>query len=176
MNSTPGEQIFGRIYTITSSETDVVYIGSTITTLSRRLEKHRSDYRRYLNNKGNYITSFELVKYADATIELVEERLFADMSEMHRLEGEHIGNADNCVNKMICGRDMKAYKHTHYVDQIDKYKERAKMWHERNRNKVYERRSQVIECPVCSNSYTYGNRSRHVKSNAHIGALSRQSQ
>ena len=70
------KRYIGKIYSIRSHQTDLIYIGSTIETrLSARLSKHRSDYKRYImSGKFNYyVSSFEILKYNDAYIELIEE-------------------------------------------------------------------------------------------------------
>jgi predicted GIY-YIG superfamily endonuclease len=55
-----GNQIFGRIYKIVSSETDDVYIGSTIRTLRERFKEHKERYNSYTMGK-KYTTSFEIM-------------------------------------------------------------------------------------------------------------------
>ena len=99
--------IIGRIYKLTSSETYDVYIGSSVQTLDKRLTYHKHDYRRYLKGVQHYITSYEIVKYVDATIELIHEGEFANIKEMHKMEGEYIQKTENCVNRIIPGRTKK---------------------------------------------------------------------
>ena len=48
----------GKIYTIRSHQTDEIYIGSTANCLSKRLNDHKADYKRWKDGKRNYITSF----------------------------------------------------------------------------------------------------------------------
>jgi predicted GIY-YIG superfamily endonuclease len=63
----------GKIYKLQSKHTNKFYIGSTTKTLKQRLQAHRSDYQRYnKDKKGNYQSSFEILKYMDCTIELLE--------------------------------------------------------------------------------------------------------
>ena len=64
----------GKIYTIRSFQTEKYYIGSTNhKTLSQRLSKHKSVYRTWLKDKDScYVTSFEILKYDDCYIELLE--------------------------------------------------------------------------------------------------------
>ena len=53
----------GKIYKIVCNTTGLQYIGSTCNPyLSTRLAGHRSDYKRYLQNKTRYISSFEVLK------------------------------------------------------------------------------------------------------------------
>ena len=61
------------IYKIYSPSKDIQYIGSTIQTLSRRLSRHKSDYKRYKNGKKNYTSSFKLLDCPDYRIVLIEE-------------------------------------------------------------------------------------------------------
>ena len=65
-----GNLILGRIYKISSDQTDKVYYGSTTKTLNQRLSKHKKDYRQYLNGNYHFVTSFDIVKFDDCKIEL----------------------------------------------------------------------------------------------------------
>ena len=49
----------GRVYKLVSSN-GLVYIGSTKKTLSQRLSKHNNDYKRFLNHKMTFVSSFKL--------------------------------------------------------------------------------------------------------------------
>ena len=100
-------KIIGRVYKLVSSNTDEIYIGSTVSTLSDRLCRHKYDYKRYMDGKQNYISSYEVLKYVDAKIELIYEGEFISMNELRRLEGSFIQNAINCINKKVAGRTQK---------------------------------------------------------------------
>ena len=91
--------ITGRIYKIKSPQTEKVYIGSTIQTLQNRLIKHKSGYKRYQSGKGNNMTSYEILKHGDATIELIDEREYETMTELQYKEREYIELHKNAVNK-----------------------------------------------------------------------------
>ena len=54
----------GRVYKLTSPETDKIYIGSTFKTLHQRLIRHKQHYRAYLRGKHNYYTSYGRVQMA----------------------------------------------------------------------------------------------------------------
>ena len=64
----------GKVYKLISNQTDAVYYGSTIEdTLTNRLSGHRRGYKCWLNGKHYYyVTSFEILKYEDCKIILVE--------------------------------------------------------------------------------------------------------
>ena len=62
----------GKIYVIRSHQTEQVYIGSTVERLSARMSKHRAQYKRYKEGKCGLTTSFKMLDYPDAYIELIE--------------------------------------------------------------------------------------------------------
>ena len=125
------DKIYGRVYKIVSSETPNVYVGSTVSSLSQRFSEHRTDYKKYINGKFNYISSFELMKFVDVKIELLHEGFFDTKADLHRLEGQFIQSTGNCINKLIAGRTKsesdKAYRETH--------KEEAKAYGQEYRKK-----------------------------------------
>lgn len=138
----------GKIYTIRSHQTDLFYIGSTTQPLAKRLYEHKSNYKRFLNNIGHFVTSFEIVKFEDAYIELLEEYPCENKNQLHRREGELI-RANDCVNKVIAGRTLREWaeenadKLKEYRDQnSDKIKEKQKEWRHQNANKIKEYRDQ----------------------------------
>ena len=143
----------GFVYLIRSNQTDDVYYGSTIQILCKRLAEHRSSYKKCDNKK--YMSSFELMKYEDAYIELVEIVEFQDKKELHAREGFYIRN-NNCVNKKIMGRtkaeytiDMRdvkrEYDKQYCVDNKDKIKERKKQYHEHNREEILDKNKRRYE-------------------------------
>lgn len=111
----------GKIYMIKSRETENIYIGSTYCELGRRISLHRSNYKRQLEGKKvSNCSSYELVKFADNYIELVENFPCNNKQELFRREGEVIKNTKNCVNITVSGRTKEEY----YKD--DKVKERRR--------------------------------------------------
>jgi len=111
----------GKIYTIRSHQTNKYYIGSTNQkTLSQRLGKHRVNYKLYLTNNINYISSFEILQYTDHYIELLELYPCNTKDELHRREGELIRQfKSDLVNINIAGRTSKE----HYNDNKEYYKQ-----------------------------------------------------
>ena len=74
----------GKIYCIRSHQTDDIYIGSTIQPLSHRMGNHKKTYKQWLNGKSNYVTSYEIMKYDDYYIELIEKYPCKDKMELER--------------------------------------------------------------------------------------------
>ena len=163
----PKDYSKGKIYIIRSYQTDLVYIGSTVQTLSERMRDHRK--------KKNSTTSKDLVfNYDDCYIELIENYPCMSKDELETREGqvqrEYIAK-QLAVNKRIAGRSIKEWrednkehlkemKHLDYLKNIDKYKERShnyriknidycieydKQYREKNSDKLKEYKKQYRE-------------------------------
>ena len=141
----------GKIYTIRSHQTDKFYIGSTTQPLSKRLSKHKGDYKCYLKGTCRFITSFEIIKFEDAYIELLEEYSCDNKLQLHRREGELIRD-NNCVNKIIAGRTIKEYKEDnkdkikeYYEQNKEQIKEYKQKWSEENKDKIKQKNTEYYE-------------------------------
>ncbi len=86
----------GRIYKLSSPQSDKMYIGSTTKTLKRRLVQHKGDYRSYLKEQTNYRSSFELIKCDDCYIELIKE-VCCTKKQLLILEGEETNKYENAI-------------------------------------------------------------------------------
>ena len=138
----------GKIYKIYSEQYNKVYIGSTTRLLLQRFMQHKRDYRKYNKGNTNFITSFHILQYDDANIELIEEVQFDDKKDLIRRERFHIENSD-CVNRKVEGRTRKEYDHDnkeriseqrkqYYEQNKEKRLEQAKEYREQNKEKIYE--------------------------------------
>ena len=85
-----------KIYKIISSQTPSVYIGSTKSTLPTRLLQHKRDYVNHQKGKRTPVTSFDIVKYGDAKIELIKE---IDAEFRYLEERKAQLEEANCCNK-----------------------------------------------------------------------------
>jgi hypothetical protein len=117
-----------KIYKIWSISTDEIYIGSTTQTLSKRIGGHRTKYKSYQNGKYRYITSFKILEYGDAKIELIEKFECKCKDELTAREGYYIRKME-CVNKVIPGRTQKQY----YLDNKEQLKQYYKQYHKQYR-------------------------------------------
>jgi CDGSH-type Zn-finger protein len=114
----------GKIYILRSHQTDKVYIGSTTQTLAQRRGQHINMYKRYENNKSNnYISSYDVVKYDDFYIELLELYPCNQKCELHAREGHYIRKM-KCVNKCIPCRTTKQY----YEDNKEVLREKCRVY------------------------------------------------
>jgi hypothetical protein len=124
----------GKIYTIRSFQTDKFYIGSTTSTLTKRLSAHKAGYK-----KGRPCASSEIIKYGDAYIELLEDFPCFKRDQLCKREGQLIReHKDNCVNKCIAGRTIKEY----YYDNKEHISEQMNQYYNKNREKRLEQMKQ----------------------------------
>jgi len=163
----------GKIYTIRSHLTDEVYIGSTANCLSKKLNNHISDCKRWKAGKVPYKTSFKIIEFGDAYIELLELCPCASKNELNRKQGKLIRATENCVNRCIQGRTMKEYYQDHKHDLNEKHKqyyhltraatrEKNQLWSVANRDVI----NQKFDCH-CGGKFTHTNRMAHFKTKKH---------
>lgn len=133
----------GKIYAIKSKNTEDIYIGSTTTTLTKRLSQHK--------RSSKYATSKDIIKCGDYYIELLEKYPCENRKQLQLKEGEYIRN-NKCVNKMVCGRTHKEY---------------VKGWYEKNKQNVLARHTEYkkvrVACDICGKEMRRDSIMRHKK-------------
>jgi len=178
----------GKVYAIRSHQTDQVYIGSTVERLSARMSKHKAHYKFYKAGKSRYVTSYKMLDYPDAYIELVEKHPCLCREELERLEGQHIRAEPNAVNKVVAGwtkaeyyrnnaeqikaqqkeyrLDNPEYAKLYYQDNVEKIKAHKKEYYQSNVEKIRDQQKQKHTCD-CGGRYTQCNKAAHFKSKQH---------
>jgi hypothetical protein len=151
----------GYIYAIHSHQTTEIYIGSTTQILCNRMAGHRRHYKSYLDGKFAYVTSFEIVKFPDAYIELIEEVEFENKQALYAREGFHIREM-KCVNKCIMGRTDKEYRE----DNKEEIAEYQKEYRDENKAEIKEKQNVKCNCE-CGGKYQHSTKSRHLKTKKH---------
>ena len=162
-----------KIYTIRSHHTNLIYIGSTCNELRKRLHQHKSKYKGYLNGKCSYISSFEIVKYNDAYIELYEYYPCNNKVELLKKEGELIRELD-CVNKRISGiykrEKYKEYNKEYRKNNKENIKEVMKEYRKNNKEKIQKNRKEYrkkkYNC-YCGSTLILNDKSTHNKTIKH---------
>lgn len=167
----------GRVYKLIS-DNGLCYIGSTNRTLSRRLSDHKSDYKRFKDNKKRYISSFKLFEDKGIiNIDLLEEHANISKYDLQVRERFYIEN-NECVNKAIPTQTKKewieknkdkrtAYKtkqKEHYEANKEKIIAKRKEHYEANKEKIYTQKAERILCDRCKCETSRGNKSIHQKS------------
>ena len=135
-----------HIYKIKSSLTDKIYIGSTSKTLTERLRKHKYDYKTWLVDNLKYVTSFEILKFNDYVIELIETCVYIDKLERNDKEGYHIKlNKLICVNKRITGGTEKQRKKEWREKHPEYQKQYQKAYYQNNKEQIDARIKQYYK-------------------------------
>ena len=174
----------GKMYKIVSFQTDKIYVGSTCDkSLASRMSRHRCHFKRYLKDEHNYITSFEILKYDDAQIILIENFPCNSRDELLARERYHIEqNKEIVINKMkkpYTSDDeekqrIKNYQQKYYENNKEKLKENVKKNVEKNIDKIkeYQRQykkkmiGQTVHCP-CGGIYRQDSKKRHEQYKKH---------
>jgi len=125
----------GKIYTIRSHQTDDIYIGSTTQPLSERFRDHKKKFKYWKDGRGDNVSSYQIIKYDDAYIELLEDYDCERREQLHKREGEYIRKM-NCVNKVVPGRTDKEYRN----DNKEKIADQKKKYHQDNREQIAEQK------------------------------------
>jgi hypothetical protein len=154
--------VFGRVYTIRSHQTTNVYVGSTTQILCKRLSDHRVNYKSFINGEYHYVTSYEIIQYADNYIELLYENEFESVDMLRKKEGDFIREMMNCVNKFIPGRTDKEY----YEDHKARILERQKKYNEKHTEQISERQKKYYEKhteQILEKAKIYYNKNKEIK-------------
>lgn len=188
---------YGKIYKITSQQTNKIYIGSSAQNyLSSRMRNHRKAFKSWKNGNGSYVTSFELVKFSDAQIVLIENFSCNSNEELRKREEYHRKKHQSfCVNKLRCYRNksddvkkwrlnnkdkIKAMDKRKYTKHKGKILESRKQYYLDNKRnisnykkQIYNKSKKKISC-WCGKSYVYAsliNKTAHEKTKWHKKCL-----
>ncbi len=140
----------GKIYKITSPSTDKIYIGSTTQLLKERFSQHRSRFKKC---RKQY-SSRHLLKYNDCIIELIEDYPCNSKNELIEREQFYVNlykqiviNSYNPIadlEKQKIKADLWVKNNKEYIkkrdrqyrlDNIEMYKQKDKIYHEKNRER-----------------------------------------
>jgi hypothetical protein len=187
--------MIGHIYCIKSKQTTNIYIGSTKLTLEERLQYHKNNYNAWLNKKYGYTTSFEILKYDDYYIELIETIEYNKDDELFAREG-YYQRIMECVNKYIMSRTHKQwiidnqehmnqylkqynlnnkphkqeYNKQYYLENQEQLKEQRNKYYSENKEQINKKKGEKYTCEcglICNKSH----KSRHEKTQKHITFL-----
>ena len=162
----------GKIYRLVCEETGKQYIGSTCTSLVKRLYNHKK--------KTNKCSSKHLI---NPTIFLIQDYPCHRKEQLTARERYYIETME-CVNKRIPGRtDAEYYQDNreklqkYYQDNREKFFEINKKYREKNREKIQklreqnreknkEKQNEKVTCE-CGCIVARSNLSRHKKNKKH---------
>ena len=166
-----------KIYKIWSPSTGLTYIGSTCSTLSKRISQHKDNKTCYEAGKRSYVTSFKVLDQPDARIDLIEYFPCNNKIELNRREGEIIVQTQ-CINKQIAGQTRKEYQQNnkekiserskeYRQNNKEKISERNKEYRQKNKDAINAQKAEQHEC-MCGKIYTLGHKTHHEKTKWHI--------
>lgn len=180
-----------KIYKICSSCTNDVYIGSTYDkTLARRMAQHKGNYRQFQNGKYHYVSSFEIIKYNDAHIVLIESYNCSNRDELRAREEYWRKQFPNAINDRRCFRSTEDDKNDRKIiskktyqrnkdtilqkqkqyreNNVELIKKRKKEYAEKNKDKIKAHYSEKIFCDTCCLIGRKGDLARHEKTKNHL--------
>lgn len=136
----------GKIYKIISENCDGCYVGSTCKKLlSQRLSAHTSNFRQYEKDIGRYYSSFEILKYDDYSIILLEDYPCERKDQLlsrERYWKEQLKDSVNIYNAIRTKEDYhkwynegggKEWGHKYYEDNKEHIREYGIKYREENR-------------------------------------------
>lgn len=181
----------GKIYKIISDQTDQIYIGSTtMPRLSQRLAQHRADYEKFQAGKVkcSNLSSFQIIRYHDYSIVLVEIYPCHSKDELHAREQHWIETTQNCINKVkaFTGQNkeeymkqynqqyrethlesLKTYISNYYKENSDRVKGKVKEYKQKNIDAIKAKKYHKLICE-CGIQCMKTNYSQHLRSLKHI--------
>jgi len=120
----------GIIYKLSCDEYDKVYIGSSVKTIEQRMSVHKDHFNKWMSKAGTrYCSSFEILKYPNVKIEVLEEIDYIDAHDtlLKQEEQKWIDTTLNCCNL------LRAFTPLDIKRQIRN--ETHKLWREANPEK-----------------------------------------
>jgi len=151
----------GSVYQIWSVSTTDRYIGSTIQALSMRMSGHRADFKRWKVDNKKFCSSYGVLRFEDAKIELIELVEFQFLSQLKAREGHHI-RAGNCLNKLVAGRTEAEWK----VDNREEILKKKNAYNAEHRAEAAAK----VQCN-CGSIHTHANTAHHKKTQKHQAYL-----
>ena len=156
----------GKIYVIRNYCNDLVYIGSTTQSLSKRFSWHKASMKY---KKIQLYEAFEKLGIYNFYIELLELCPCSCKEELCKKEGYYIRKFDsykNGYNMRIEGRTRKEYGKEYREVNKEKIKEQTKQYYEKNKEKIKEYRKDTKE-----NKKKYDKERRKLKYQCECGSI-----
>jgi hypothetical protein len=89
-----------KIYSIKSEQANKYYIGATTKRLCQRMAQHKQNYSKFINKTTDYDSSFDILQFSDAKIQLLEAFECNTKDELNlKLDNYYESYKDKIVNK-----------------------------------------------------------------------------
>lgn len=171
----------GKIYILRSLDTDLVYIGSTVQTLEKIREVQVNNYKKWKNNSSINRKCFEIIKFNNFCIELIEEYPCESKIQLDTREEEIKLKFVNCCNKKkirakisVLPSPRQKRDKVYYENNIDRIRERKRLHYHATKliNKAYHEANKVKVTCECGAIVSKSNHTRHKKSLKHLKLIS----
>ena len=153
----------GKIYKITNTVTDDIYVGSTIHPLSRRFSDHKCFARKEIYQNIKLYKLMNDIGFDKFSIALIEDFPCETKTELCRREGYFIYTLNTSLNQTIAGRTRKEWK----VANPDKVQAYNKKFYEKHKEKI-QAQARVAHVCECGGTYCTDTKRRHLKSIKHM--------
>ena len=162
----------GKIYRIVCEETGRQYIGSTCSTLVKRLSNHKTNNvcscKDFINPKIFLIEDYPCDRKDQL---LMRERFHMENMEcvnLRRPISSYDEQKEQLKEHYYNNKDEKLkYQKEHYYDNIEKINQRIKEYYQINKEKISKRKKEKITCD-CGSVVARYTLERHKKSKKHI--------
>ena len=124
-----------KVYKLVNSVDDTFYIGSTTSTLSKRLSWHKSSAKNEISKNRKVNINLNKIGFANVKIILIASFVFDTKEQLLRAENEYIEmykHDNNCLNScrsFVSGGDRALYNKEYYkenkeqiIDHVNKYR------------------------------------------------------
>ena len=148
----PRDYSKGKIYKIVDNTSELIYVGSTTEpTLSLRLAKHVACYNSWKRGKGNFVSSYDIIKNENYTIVLLEDFPCENSDQLRAREQYYketiksnnkinpysgLTNIERCKNyREENKQQIIEYQKKYYEENQEQIQEHQKKYYEQNKQK-----------------------------------------
>jgi hypothetical protein len=162
----------GKIYKIVNDIDKLIYVGSTITSLSQRFSVHKSKSKRYPERK--IYKHFAKYGIHHFEIKLIKKYPCNNKLELEIEEERYKIMLNAQLNTIRAHRTVEQLKE-YQNEYQNEYREnnRAKInlkhseYYQKNRAKINLKKNERLFCTICGKSYTRAHKAWHNRSNHH---------
>lgn len=145
----------GKIYCVRNNIDDDVYVGSTTTTLCKRMAKHRESTKSKEKKDRKVYAKMNEIGAEQFYIELIENYPCETLEQLRQREGYYIREMGT-LNTQVAGRTKQGWANDHkehrkqqhqdyYKQHKEKYNQQSKLWREEHVEEMQEYKKKWYE-------------------------------
>ena len=169
-----------KIYKLVNSADSKIYIGSTVSRLSKRKGQHKLKSKTHPERK--VYKHLNMVGWGNVDIILIENFECDNIEELRKRERYWIDEKKAELNnnkplqtpkeyRKIHKEEFKLYEKNRYQGERKIYnKMKAKESYEKNKTAINMKKKQKVNCG-CGGKYTLSSKARHMKTRKHLNSL-----